>query len=93
MLLYECKEQADRNWEDINEIIDNSDCWGIVNRYDIDSCHLIRKDNGEIVWEGTTGSVLKILEDTCEIDYISPRRKMRKMERLYRELRREIESL
>lgn len=86
MLLEQIKKQADKNWEDIEEITASTECWAEVIRYDIDLCHLIRKDTGEVVYEASTEAILKILEDTCDTE-MSERRRQRKIQRILKEVK------
>lgn len=92
MIFEEMKKQADENYEDIKEILKCSDCSLTVWRYDTDSCYLVRKDNDEIVWQADTESILKILEDICDVWYVSPRRRLRRIKRLREELKKEVEK-
>ncbi|MBQ6991787.1 MAG: hypothetical protein IJN50_02575 [Clostridia bacterium] len=91
MLLEEINE-ANENWLDIERIMYSPECWALVKRYDIDLCHLIRKNTGEVVYEGSTDSILKILEDTCDVE-MSFERRIRKIKRTIRELDREVKKI
>lgn len=84
-------EEADMNWKDIEEIMESPNCWAVVKRYDRDWCRLIRKDTEKVVYEGTTGVILTILEDTCEVEK-SEKRKERERKRLLKELEKEVED-
>lgn len=91
-MLLEERKQADENWLDIQEIMKSPECWAYVERYDVELCHIKKRYTGEFVWEGTTGSVLKILEDTCNAE-MSFERRIRKIKRIARELERLGENL
>lgn len=68
-MLEKNKTQADKNWENIEEMAINTNPYNInITRYDTDLCQIVWTPPNEIIFEGTTNRALNMLKAIKEIE-------------------------